>query len=55
MWGAVEADLHEVYGIDLDAPGMLTARSWRWLRNRVAGLLACECRITRALSDRQQQ
>lgn len=38
-WELVEADLQD-RGIDLDEPGLLTARSWRWLRVRVEQLLA---------------
>ncbi|MFB7900204.1 hypothetical protein ACFC1B_28235 [Streptomyces xiamenensis] len=34
--------MHEVYGIDLSAPGLLAGRSWRWLRLRIAGLLSAE-------------
>lgn len=37
-WPLVEADLHQVYGIDLDEPGILRARTWRWLRIRILGL-----------------
>ncbi|HEY9353809.1 MAG TPA: hypothetical protein VIP28_11185 [Nocardioides sp.] len=35
----IEADLHEVYGIDLDDRALLRARTWRWLKARIAGLL----------------
>lgn len=38
-WSLVEADLHDRYGIDLDEPGLLERRSWRWLRVRVEQLL----------------
>lgn len=37
-WSLVEADLHELYGIDVES-GILRTRSWRWLRTRIAGLL----------------
>ena len=40
LWPLVEADLHQVYGLDVGAPGLLRARSWRWLRVRVLGLLS---------------
>ncbi len=33
--------MHEHYGIDLDEPGLLDARSGRWLRVRIAGLFSC--------------
>ncbi|MBK6015152.1 hypothetical protein [Streptomyces sp. MBT53] len=46
-WPLVEADLHEVYGIDADAPGLLDERSWRWLRVRIFGLLSADSRIQR--------
>lgn len=35
----MEADLHDVYGIDLDDPQLLAGRSWPWLRLRIRGLL----------------
>lgn len=37
-WDLVEADLHERYGIDCDS-GILTQRTWRWLVDRIRGLL----------------
>ncbi|RLU85936.1 hypothetical protein CTZ27_26335 [Streptomyces griseocarneus] len=49
-WPLVEADLHEVYGIDVGAPGLLRGRSWRWLRLRILGLLSAESRLARALT-----
>ncbi|MFF9261994.1 hypothetical protein [Streptomyces longwoodensis] len=48
-WPLVEADLHEVYGVDVGAPGVLEARSWRWLRVRILGLLSTDSRINRLL------
>lgn len=38
-WGLIEADLHDVYGIDVE-DGILDRRSWRWLEQRIAGLMA---------------
>ena len=49
-WPLVEADLHEVYGIDVSAPGLLAGRSWRWLRVRILGLLSTESRLARYLN-----
>ncbi|MFE7017554.1 hypothetical protein ACFVAQ_45045 [Streptomyces sp. NPDC057651] len=49
-WPLVEADLHEVYGIDVGAPGLLAERSWRWLRVRILGLLSAESRLARRLT-----
>ncbi|MFD4880008.1 hypothetical protein ACFWOB_42520 [Streptomyces sp. NPDC058420] len=46
-WPLVEADLHEVYGVDVGAPGLLDERSWRWLRVRIFGLLSADSRIQR--------
>ncbi|MEU6441345.1 hypothetical protein [Streptomyces sp. NPDC047046] len=43
----IEADLHDVYGVDVEAPGLLRERSWRWLRLRIAGLLSCDSRTHR--------
>ncbi|HEY1176981.1 MAG TPA: hypothetical protein VGF17_12555 [Phytomonospora sp.] len=48
-WPLIEADLHEVYGIDVGVPGLLDARSWRWLRVRILGLLSADSRINRLL------
>ncbi|MER7047726.1 hypothetical protein [Streptomyces jumonjinensis] len=39
--------MHEVYGLDLSAPGLMQARSWRWLRIRILGLLSTESRLAR--------
>ncbi|MEU8950894.1 hypothetical protein [Streptomyces sp. NPDC048489] len=49
-WPLVEADLHEVYGIDVGAPGLLESRSWRWLRMRILGLLSADSRLQRHFS-----
>jgi len=34
--------MNQFYGIDLSEPGLLEARSGRWLRKRVEGLFAVE-------------
>lgn len=36
--------------MDLDEPGILQQRTWRWLSARIAGLLAADTRLARALS-----
>ncbi|MFF5142524.1 hypothetical protein ACFY6U_22815 [Streptomyces sp. NPDC013157] len=46
-WPLIEADLHEIYGLDVGAPGLLDNRSWRWLRVRIFGLLSADSRINR--------
>ena len=38
MWGAVEADFHREYGVDLAAPGLLASRTWRWFVTRLGNL-----------------
>ena len=38
-WRLIETDMHQVYGIDLGDRGLLRARTWRWLKVRIAGLL----------------
>ncbi|MFF4751831.1 hypothetical protein [Streptomyces sp. NPDC001270] len=48
-WPLIEADLHEVYGVDVGAPGLLDVRTWRWLRVRILGLLSADSRINRLL------
>ncbi|MFI6485152.1 hypothetical protein ACIBH1_45090 [Nonomuraea sp. NPDC050663] len=49
-WSLIECDLHAEYGIDLDEPGLLQQRRWRWLRTRILGLLARDSSISRALT-----
>jgi hypothetical protein len=40
-----------VYGIDLDDRDLLQARTWRWLKARIVGLLdGTESRLFRALN-----
>ncbi|WP_439676003.1 hypothetical protein [Embleya sp. MST-111070] len=47
----VETDLHEHYGVDVGEPGLLRARSWRWMRVRILGLLSIEAsRLARLLN-----
>ena len=36
----MEADLHSVYGLDVEDRQLLRARTWRWLRMRVVELLS---------------
>ena len=49
-WRLVEADLHQVYGIDIDDRHLLRRRTWRWLEARILGLLSTNCRLSRALA-----
>lgn len=28
-----------MYGVDLETPGLLSSRTWRWMRVRVRGLI----------------
>ncbi len=42
--------MHERYGIELSAPGLLESRTARWLAVRVGGLLAVDSRLLRALA-----
>jgi len=37
--------MHEYYDIDLEEPGLLEARSWRWLCVRIKGLLDGRSRL----------
>ncbi|WP_306839756.1 hypothetical protein [Catenuloplanes nepalensis] len=48
-WRLLEADLHDVYGVDLGDPVVLRTRSWRWLETRILGLLSADTRLHRAL------
>ncbi|MEU9557973.1 hypothetical protein [Streptomyces fumanus] len=49
----IEADLHQVYGIDVEdgradgTGGILQRRTWRWLQLRILGLLSTESRLQR--------
>ncbi|MGW6518540.1 hypothetical protein [Streptomyces sp. NPDC054962] len=54
-WPLIEADLHEVYGVDVGAPGLLETRSWRWLRVRILGLLSADSRINRHMFPPDQK
>ncbi|AQS72346.1 hypothetical protein B1H29_31650 [Streptomyces pactum] len=47
QWPLVEADFQDTYGLDLDTPGLLRERSWRWLCTRLYGLLSADSRISR--------
>lgn len=40
-WALIDADLHQFYGVDTGA-GILRERPYKWLMNRVSGLLAVE-------------
>lgn len=48
-WRLIEADMQQVYGIDLATPGLLRARSWHWLEVRILGLLSTRSRVQRVL------
>lgn len=47
QWPLVEADFQDTYGLDLDAPGLMRERSWRWFQTRLYGLLSADSRISR--------
>lgn len=53
-WGHVEADLHEVFGIDLWAPGALD-RPWPWLKARVEALLTTQSRVARLFAPKPEK
>jgi hypothetical protein len=46
QWDLIEADFHEVYGIDL-SDGCLDARTGRWLITRIQQLATTDCRLSR--------
>ena len=54
LWGLVEADLQD-RGIDVDDRALMGARSWRWLRTRIRGLLSTDSRTARALAPRRSR
>jgi hypothetical protein len=41
-WPLVEAAIHEKWGVDLSAPGVLRSTSWRWFWTRVTYLLTSQ-------------
>ncbi|MFG2059663.1 hypothetical protein ACGFI9_37195 [Micromonospora sp. NPDC048930] len=49
-WRLIEADLHDVYGIDVEDRPLMRDRSWRWLEIRISGLLCADTRLYRALA-----
>lgn len=49
-WHLVVADMHELYGIEVDDISLLRARPWRWLKTRIAGLASCDSRLSRAMT-----
>lgn len=48
QWNAIECDLQEVFGIDVES-GILKQRSWRWLKTRIVSLLGGRTRLASAL------
>jgi hypothetical protein len=48
-WSFIEADLHEVFGIDVGDRELMARRTWPWLRNRAYALLSTESRLQRVL------
>lgn len=49
-WRAIELDLHRFYHVDVEEPGLLKARSWRWLETRILGVIGNEGHLVRALT-----
>lgn len=43
----MEADLQDVYGIDVSDPAIRHGRTWRWLQVRILGLLSVDSRLYR--------
>jgi non-canonical (house-cleaning) NTP pyrophosphatase len=48
-WAAIECDLHEKYGVDVES-GVLRQRSWRWLETRIFDLINQPSRLRTALN-----
>lgn len=48
QWSAIERDLHEVFGIDVES-GVLSHRTWRWLKIRIEDLLDRRSRLAKVL------
>ncbi len=52
-WHLVECDLSDA-GIDLGDKALVRARSWRWLRTRIVGLLSRDTRLATALAPKTE-
>lgn len=54
LWSLIDADLHDVYGVDT-ATGILRRRPASWLINRIVGLLTSpDTRIARAIANQAE-
>lgn len=53
QWALIEPDLHQFYGIDADS-GILAARTGRWLRVKIRGLLLIESRLRAHVADKHK-
>lgn len=49
-WGALELDLHDLLGIDMEDPTILHGRTWRWLHLRILDCIDRPSRIRRHLN-----
>lgn len=47
--------MQEFYHLDLSEPGLLEARSGRWLKTRLQGLFIIDSRITRAFRPAEEK
>lgn len=43
----IKLDVHETYGVDLDAPGVAANTSWHWFSAKISGLLSAPIRAYR--------
>lgn len=46
QWPLIESDLQDS-GVDVGDDALMSARSWRWLKTRVTGLLSGDTRTQR--------
>jgi hypothetical protein len=49
-WALIDADLHQVYNLDVWDEALMTSRPWAWLKTRILGLLSENTRLARSLA-----
>lgn len=48
-WDLIETDFHIHFGVDLEEPGLVESRTWRWFVVRVRRLLGEDSALARDL------
>ena len=50
-WDALELDLHDRFGVDVEDAALLAARSWRWLESRIVDVVRSGTRTAPRLAQ----